>query len=129
MAIKKYLIKMDHQQAVWKIVNDTDTAANMTIALLTDMLKANETVDSPSVSIRAMEWSTKDSVGEVKITRNAVLTQRVFATGFFENAYGADKEQEAFDIVVNMTGGTVVLHLLKSNGYKANFQPEQHGGE
>lgn len=129
MAIRKYLIKMNHVEAVYKIVNDTDVAADITLALLTDLKKANETVASPKVAIRAMEWSVKDSTGELKITRNSVITQRVFSTGDNSNEYGADREQETFDIVVNMTGGTATLHLIKEAGYKPNFQPEQHGLE
>lgn len=132
MAIRKYIVKMNHVEALIKIVNDAEPSDTVTIDLDVDLLKDNEYIEvgkTPKVTISALEWSTHTTTGLTTITRNAKVIQRLYATGGLTNAYGADHEELTSDIVVAMTGGTLYLRLLKLDAYRPDFQPEQHGGE
>lgn len=119
MAIRKYIIKNTHLECVVKIVNDVETAAQATIALATDILKSNESLTGAplDVSIRNIEWSLHPTTGLATLTRNSKVTHRLYNTHSFENPISSDHEESASDIVVDMTGGTMVLHLIKKSGY------------
>ena len=129
MAIRKQLIKMNHVEAVFKVINDADISGSVTIGLTTDLLRSDETLTGgsmiPKVAIRCMEWSVEDGVGQITISRNGVVTQRMHSSTSIIQPYGADREGEQYDIVVTMTGGTLIMHLIKEQGYSANFRPEQ----
>lgn len=132
MAIRKYVVKLNHIESLVKIVNDADAEASVTIDLDVDLLKDNEHLvvgDTPEVGISALEWSVKDATGTIKITRNGVRTHTLFASRNLTNAYGADHDNATSDIVVAMTAGTLYIRLLKLRGFRPDFQPEQHGGE
>lgn len=127
MAIRKVIIKNNHMEAVVKIVNDADASNSVTIALATDLLKSNESLTGQAldVAIRNIEWTLADGTGVATIVRNGVTIQRLHSTNVLQQSYGADHEQSSHNIVVNMTGGTIIMHLLKSQGYAGNFKPEQ----
>lgn len=132
MAIRKQLIKMNHVEAVYKIINDIDTVGTITVGLATDLKRADETLTGngiiPKVAIRCMEWSVEDGVGQITISRNGVVTQRMHSSTSIIQPYGADRDGEQHDIVVSMTGGTLIMHLIKEQGYTPDFRPEQGVG-
>lgn len=128
MAITKTVLKMNHIEALVKVVNDAAASGSATIDLDVDLLKANEelTGETPTVNLGAIECSV--AVGaETTITRNSVLINNMFEnTQAFELPWGADSQQNTSDIVVAFTGkGTVYLRLLKLRGYRPLFRPEQ----
>lgn len=128
MAITKTLLKLTHRDAVVKIVNDS-TSASVTIALATDLLKGDETLSGTlDVRLSAVDYGIGTSGG--RIVRNAVNVLEMPANnhGCFPHEYANDPTQSDKDLVVTIGQGTVVIHLLKVNGYHANFQPEQNGG-
>lgn len=118
MAIRTYVIKNNHQEALVKIVNDADASAQATIDLDVTLLKYNESLSGKplDVAIRSVEWSLQPA-GVATITRNAKVIQRLHSTYSFVQAVGADHEESASDIVVDMTGGTMLIHLLKTSGF------------
>lgn len=132
MAIRKYLIKNNHVEAVYKIVNDADIADSVTIDLDVDLLKSNEDLVAgkvPLVGISSLEWSVEDQAGEIFIKRNGVTIQRLHSSTNITNVFGADYENGTHDIVIEMSGGTLFMRLLKKEGYISKFKPEEHGGE
>lgn len=128
MAISKTIIKLNHIEAVVKVVNDVAGAASSTIALATDLLKSNEDLDgrTPLVNLGAIECSCAIN-SEINITRGgAVVTNMFENTEQFELPWTADPQNNSSDLVVNFTGkGTVYLRLLKIQGYRPKFRPEQ----
>ena len=131
MAIRKQIVKMNHVEALVKVIND-GASASVTLDLDVDLLKSNEFKTpgkTQKVAIAALEWSIATDTGNIQITRNSVLTHNLFANRDITMSYGADHEQSASDIVVTMTAGTLYIRLLKVDGYTPEFRPEQFGGE
>ncbi len=131
MAVSKTIVKMNHLEALVKVVSDASTGGSATIALATDLLKSNENLItiadiSPSVHLGAVESSCEINK-EITITRNSQVAMNLFEnTQQFELAWGADPQNSTSDIVVTFTGkGTVYLRLLKVAGYQSKFRPEQ----
>lgn len=128
MAIHKYIVKLNHQEAVIKIVNDAAAPASYTITLNSDLLKSNETLsgETPTVNISHTEAGIED-LGVVSIVRNGVTVANLFEnTVGYALPWAADSEQNTHDIQVNFTlRGTIYIRLLKLHGYKPNFRPEQ----
>jgi hypothetical protein len=128
MATIKTVLKMNHIEALVKVVNDAAAAGTATITLNSDLLKSNEELngETPTVNLGAIECSV--AVGtEATITRGGVLINNMFEnTEGFELPWGADPQNNTSDIVVGFTGkGTVYLRLLKLKGYRPLFRPEQ----
>jgi hypothetical protein len=127
MAIRKVLIKQNHMEALWKVVNDNPTTASVTISLATDLLRSDEDlVGTPIVNLGSSETSIQINT-EANITRNGSVIVNFFEnTEQFEMPWGADTENNTSDIVVNFTGkGTIYMRLLKVKGYQAKYRPEQ----
>lgn len=128
MAVNRYLMKMNHMEAVFRITNTTSGPASSTIVLATDLLKSNETLSGEAlvVAISCMEMSV-EVTGEINIVRNTKVLYNFFEnTDEFEMALTSDKEEGASDIVINFTKkGTFIIRLLKEQGYKPKFRPEQ----
>lgn len=128
MAINKYIVKLNHNEAVVKIVNDAAAPASATISLTTDLLKSNETLsgDAPKVNISHTEAGIED-LGIITIVRNGVTIANLFEnTVGYSVPWAADSQENASNIVVNFTlRGTIYIRLLKLQGYKPNFRPEQ----
>lgn len=131
MAARKVLLKMNHNEVLYKFVNDVDSSASLTVTLSTDLLKSNETLSGApvKVGISAIEATCAD-LKEITITRNSVVIMNLFEnTNSMQMAYGADHENDTYDITVNFTGkGTVIMRMLKTSGYSPVFKPEQNGG-
>ena len=128
MAVTKTIIKMNHNEAIVKIVNDAATSGTATITLAVDLLNDNEELfgGAPQVNIGAQE--TAVSVGnEITIVRNGAVIMQMFEnTDGNEMPWGADTQNNTADIVVNFTGkSTIYLRLLKFKGYRPKFRPEQ----
>ena len=131
MAIRKHINKLNHVNGVVKVVND-GASDTVTITREVDLLKSNETLDTNyvrQVAIREIEWSCQDATGEITIARNGVVTHKLYSTGRMIQDYGADVDGKDYDITVTMTSGTLLIHVIKEQGYLPNFQPEIHGGE
>lgn len=128
MAITKTVIKQNHIEAIVKVVNDTTDSASITIGLSTDLLKSNEDLAGgvPIVNLGAMETSIQVGT-EANITRNGAVIVNFFEnTEQFELPWCADTQNNTSDIVVNFTGkGTIYMRLLKLQGYRPKFRPEQ----
>lgn len=127
MAIRKVLIKQNHIESLWKVVNDAASTATVTISLATDLLRSDEDlIGTPIVNLGAMETSVQVGT-EANITRNGAVIVNFFEnTEQFELPWGADTENNTSDLVVNFTGkGTVYMRLLKVKGYQAKYRPEQ----
>ena len=126
MAIRKTILKNTHLDAVVKIVNDQATNDTVTIDLDVDLLKSNESLSGKplDVAIRNVEWSLQSGTGLATITRNSKVIQRLHNSHSFEQGITSDHEESSSDIVVNMTGGTIIMHLLKTSGYLGNYQSE-----
>lgn len=128
MAITKKVLKLNHVEALVKIVNTGATSATETIHLNSDLLKDNEDLsgDTIHVNISQIEHSLAD-LAESSIVRNNVTILNMFenTTGFILG-WGGDSEENTSDIVVNFTGkGTMYIRLLKLSGFKPKFRPEQ----
>ena len=128
MAITKTLIKHTHRDAIVKIVNDS-TSNSITIDIDVDLLKADETL-SGALDVRLSCVDYGLGTGGGKIVRNSVNVLEMPANnhGHFPHQYANDPTEKASDLVITMGQGTMVIHLLKVNGYRANFQPELNGG-
>lgn len=128
MAITKSIVKMNHIEALVKVVNDTDNPASLTIDLSVDLLKSNEELSGQPivVNLAAIE-STIQVSGEINITRNNITTCNLFEnTPGIEFPWGADTSNNTSDIVVNFTKkGTIYIRMLKVSGFRPLFRPEQ----
>lgn len=128
MSITKTIIKQNHIEAIVKVVNDVTDSATITIGLTTDILKSNEELSgaTPIVNLASMESSIQVGT-EANITRNGQVIVNFFEnTEQFELGFGADTQNNTSDIVVNFTGkGTIYMRLLKVQGYRPLFRPEQ----
>lgn len=126
MAVTKFVVKQNHIEAIVKIV--ADAAGSATISLATDLLRANEELfgGAPTVNLGAMEVSVQTGT-EMTITRGGTLILNYFENSDgFEMPWTADPQNNTSDIVVAFTGkGTAYLRLLKLNGYRPKFRPEQ----
>lgn len=126
MAISKTIVKMNHIEALVKVV--ADAAGSVTIDLDVDLLKSNEVLngETPIVNIGAIEHATANG-GVTTITRNGTLVMNMFEnTVGFELPWGADTQLNTNDIVVALSAaGTVYIRLLKVKGYAPTFRPEQ----
>lgn len=126
MAVTKFVVKQNHMEAIVKIV--ADAAGSATIALATDLLRTNEELfgGAPTVNLGAMEVSVQTGT-EMTITRGGTLILNYFENSDgFELPWTADPQNNTSDIVVAFTGkGTAYLRLLKLNGYRPKFRPEQ----
>lgn len=126
MAVTKSIVKLNHIEAVVKIV--ADAAGSATISLATDLLKSNEDLagGAPEVNIGAMEVSVQTGT-EMTMTRNGQLILNYFENSDgFEMPWTADPQNNTSDIVVAFTGkGTLYVRLLKLKGYRPKFRPEQ----
>lgn len=126
MAITKTVIKLTHQEAIVKVVNDS-TAASVTIGVATDLLRSDETL-SGTIDVRLSRVEFGAAAGG-RIVRNTINVLEIPAgDGAFEYTGFNDGTQGAQDLVVTIGQGTLFIRLLKVNGYKPNFQPEQKGG-
>ena len=128
MAVTKYIVKLNHIEAIVKIVSDAVGGGTATVSLATDLLKSNEDLAGgiPIVNLGSME--TAIQVGtEANITRNGVVIVNFFEnTEQFEFGFGGDPQNNTSDLVVNFTGkGTIYMRLLKLQGYRPKFRPEQ----
>lgn len=125
MAISKTVIKLNHIEAVVKIVNDTAVDATIAIDLDVDLLKPNEVIEGTvKVAISQMEFSVAEAAF-ITITRNAVPVYVLSSTEAFDLSYGADHTEEQSDILVTMGKGTLLIRLLKADGFEPKFRPEQ----
>ena len=128
MAVSKYIVKQNHIEAIVKVVSDAAGGGSATITLATDLLKANEELAGsiPKVNIGSTETSIQVGT-EANITRNGVVIVNFFEnTEQFEMPWTADPQNNTSDIVVNFTGkGTIYMRLLKLQGYRPLFRPEQ----
>lgn len=126
MAVTKFVVKQNHIEAIVKIV--ADAAGSATISLATDLLRANEELfgGAPIVNLGAMEVSVQTGT-EMTITRGGTLILNYFENSDgFEMPWTADPQNNTSDIVVAFTGkGTLYVRLLKLNGYRPKFRPEQ----
>ena len=126
MAVTKFVVKQNHMEAIVKIV--ADAAGSATISLATDLLRTNEELfgGAPVVNLGAMEVSVQTGT-EMTITRGGTLILNYFENSDgFEFPWTADPQNNTSDIVVAFTGkGTAYLRLLKLNGYRPKFRPEQ----
>ena len=126
MAVTKFVVKQNHMEAIVKVV--ADAAGSATISLATDLLRTNEELfgGAPIVNLGAMEVSVQTGT-EMTITRGGTLILNYFENSDgFEMPWTADPQNNTSDIVVTFTGkGTLYLRLLKLNGYRPKFRPEQ----
>ena len=115
-------------EVVVKVVNDVASPGTVTFGLATDLLKSNEDLsgETPIVNIGQTETSLADG-GEATVVRDGVVIYNVFENTLgFEMNWGADTQNNTADIVVNMsTKGTLYIRLLKLQGYRPKFRPEQ----
>jgi hypothetical protein len=124
MAITKSVIKLTHQEAYVKVINDTAGPASVTIDLDVDLKKTNETISGAlDVRLSTVEYAV---AAASKIVRNAVNVLQLPAQhGTFEHLTCNDATQSGQDLVVTMDQGTVVIRLLKVSGFLPNFRPAQ----
>ena len=128
MAITKSIIKINHIEAILKVVNDTPSPGTVTFGLATDLLRSDETLSgqTPTVNLGTVESAIADG-NTANITRGGQVILNSFENTIgFSMSWGADPTNNTDDIVVNMSGlGTMYIRVLKVYGYKANFIPEQ----
>jgi hypothetical protein len=128
MAARKVIVKLNHNEALVKCINDADSPATLTIGLSTDLLKSNEVLSGTpfSVGMSSIDAAIAD-LKEVIISRNGTPVVTLFEnTNTLPFIYGADTEFSDSDLSVAFTGkGTVYIRLLKISGYTPKFQPER----
>lgn len=122
MAITKTRIASAQNKAVFKI---TATAASdsVTINLAADLIHNGQTVNSPKVNIARMAYSCSSS-GSIDISRNGVVTHKLF--GHDSEFQAPSAEQNDQNIVVTFSGtagGTLILELSKVDGFGAINPP------
>lgn len=118
MAITKTRIASSQNRATYKITA-TAAADTITLALLTDFIHNGQSVSSPKVNIANLSYSCA-ATGDITITRNAVVTHKLFGSDSALHAPSA--EQNASDIVVLFTGsagGTLIIECAKVEGFGA----------
>lgn len=127
MAITKTVIKQNNIEAIVKVVNDTSDSASITIGLATDLLKSNEELFGTQIVNLGSSESSIQVGTEANITRNNQVIVNFFEnTEQFEMGFGADTQNNTYDLTVNFTGkGTIYMRLLKIGGYRPLFRPEQ----
>ena len=93
-------------------------AGTETITLATDLLYTNQTASTPKVNISAIHWSVPGTT-EATITRNSVVHWRL--VGAFSHSFNgfSDISENTSNIVITIPagGGSVILELLKVDGY------------
>ena len=126
MAVTKTIVKLNHLEALVKVV--ATTPGTETITLAGDLLKSNEELSGDTIRVNYGASEVTVQVGtELNITRNGVVICNYFenAEGF-EMPWSADPQENTGDIVVTFTGkGTIYMRLLKLYGYRPKFRPEQ----
>lgn len=125
MAISKTVIKLTHTEAIVKIVNDAAADDTVVIDLDVDLLKFNEVIEGTvKVAMSKIDFSLADGTFAT-ITRNAVPIFILTSSESMDMEFGADHTEELSDISVTMNKGTVMLRLLKADGFEPKFRPEQ----
>lgn len=130
MAVTKTILKLAERDAVVKVAGGAGSA---TIALATDLLKSNEEVDTPNVSISGVQWTgTVDAV--VTLARNnvTIMTLNCGAAGVLEmngqnmipDAIEADQD---IDVTVTGTAAEVWIRLKKTSGYTSGSETSVYG--
>ncbi|HET8686157.1 MAG TPA: hypothetical protein VFM18_05760 [Methanosarcina sp.] len=116
MASSKTLIKNGITDVVYRFVNDSATNQTFTIALATDIARADQTiVGTPTVGISCLSFCT---TAAIKITRNSNLQYYLVNTGEIQNAYATDNQDNTSDIVIDIASGTLEIRLLKGTQYQ-----------
>jgi hypothetical protein len=129
MAITKTILKLTHIDAVVKIVNDSSTPASVTIAVATDLKRADETqTGTIDVRLSTVEYGLGTGGGKIMRSTADVLEMPASNHGMFTYELGNDPTQSNQDLVVTIGQGTVFIRLLKVAGYVPTFKPEQNGG-
>lgn len=107
------------------VVKVTGTGAQT--VTLASLATTNQTASSPKVNITGLTWSVP--AGNATIARNAQNLWIV--TGAYQPQMNgwSDIEQNLSDIVVTLPagGGTVVLELMKVDGYSDSQHRDQLG--
>lgn len=130
MAVTKTVLKLAERDAVVKVAGGAGSA---TITLATDLLKANEQVGTPNVSISGVQWTgTTDAV--VTLARNGVtiMTLNCGAAGALEmngqtmipDTIEADQD---IDVTVTGTAAEVWIRLKKTSGYTSGSETSVYG--
>jgi hypothetical protein len=134
MAIaNSYTITNTNSEAIIKIVADaSNTASTLTIPL-TGLALSSETIVSPVVSIKSLEWSLTGQLGVYRGTTVAetTLTHSLAGNGHMNQTTGwrADNQFSTQDIKIVFSAssyGTLYITLGKS-GFKTTFNSEQTG--
>lgn len=126
MAITKSVIKLTHQEAYVKVINDAASSDSITIDIDVDLLKPNEELSGKPLDVR-LSTVEYGMAGAGRIVRNSVNVLEMIANehGSFDHDTCNDATQKDKDLVVTMGQGTMVIRLLKVAGFQPKFRPEQ----
>ena len=123
--ITKTILKNTHLDTVIRISNPDDFVQVINIDLLSDLKRNNETKDdSVQVGIRMVDWSLDFDDGYGKIIRDSDSIFYLHNSHAFENSQTMVLEKSDKNISVEMTTGTIIMHLIKRSGYVAKYNTE-----
>lgn len=115
MAATLTILKLTNISAVCSI-SGTGAA---TIALATDLLKAGETAATPKVDIKAIWGACVSGTGNTIVRNSHTLWDLTNIPFHFQFDGWNDNRDRTSDIVVTLgaSGGTIILELIKKDGY------------
>ena len=118
MAVTTHILKIGRLDAVVKFTG----SAGATFAL-TSLLKSDETLGTPNVSIHSLAWTCASTSDKITVSRNSVVLYNLVGSGRFDHLKFTDATSSASDIVIDMgTNGTLILEVRKLSGYT---EPDQ----
>jgi len=121
MAVTVDVLKLTQVQGV-VAVRGTD--ATGVIALATTLKKSTETVSSPNVNIKGLQWALSASC-RAYLQRNTKILYEMVGAGnidFYSWSDVDENDQDISIVIAGGNGGTVIVECAKVLGYG----PQQH---
>lgn len=120
------ILKKTPIHAVVKITGSGAT----TVTLATDLITTNQVASTPKVNVSAIYWSVPGTT-EATIKRNSITQWSLVGAYSYQFNGFSDISENTSDIVVTLPagGGTVVLELLKVDGYNNTQHRNPADGE
>jgi hypothetical protein len=115
---------------IHSVVKIFGAAGANTISLATDLLTTNQVASTPKVNISGIYWSVPGTT-EAQISRNSVVQWRLVGAYSYQFNGFSDISENTSDIIVTLPtgGGTIILELLKVDGYDNTQHRNPSAGE
>lgn len=118
MTVTTHILKIGRLDSVIKF-----TGSEASTLALTSLLKSDEVLGTPMVSIHGLAWTCASTADKITVSRNGVVLYNLVGTGHFKHTSYTDATSSDSDIVVDMgLNGTLILEVRKLSGYA---EPDQ----